>query len=231
MVQRPRTGHELEPDRFAFASVKVPPDAVLPAPLRKLTAELRDHQAKHRAAQDKHRQLTSQDALRTAKQADAVLLGEAARAGKALPGPVNVEALQQAIEAEAHTMATHEAAGFLIAKDLDVQLRKAAATGATAERARIDDALAEHARALSALEDARRDLIVGTAGLSYWQAVDAGDNTRWRGRTDGGGASIVAPDGRHVPLENFGQLTTAITNEAARLAAAVAPPAGEAEAA
>ncbi|TVR25383.1 MAG: hypothetical protein EA387_04150 [Nitriliruptor sp.] len=222
-IRPPITGHELDPERFMFGSLRIPPDNVLPAAVRTLTAELRDHQTRWRAADTKARELARPDALRTAERSDALLLGEAVRADKPDPGPVNVKALEQALDAERQTMARHEAAGRLIAADLDAKLKEAADKGQAEARAQIETARTEHARALADLEDARSTLITNTAALAYWQTVTAEGSTRWKGRTDGRGASIVAANGQHVPLEKFEQLSSAIRREADRLAAAVNP--------
>ena len=89
-LERPRTGHERNPDEFRFSGLKIPPDAVLPPALRKLTAELRAHQQKHRDAEQKHGELTHPNTLRTAQQSDALLLGEAVRNDQDDPGPVDL---------------------------------------------------------------------------------------------------------------------------------------------
>lgn len=224
-IHPPRTGYEQHPGEFRFSSLRIPPDAVLPPPIRKLSAELAGHHGKWREAKERHTELATDQARRAAEQADAVLLGEAVRADKPDPGPVNVKALEDALEAAQQTMARHEAAGRLIAQDIDAKLTAAADKGTTEARAQIDAARTDHADALAALEAARQALVTNTAALAYWQQVTADGQTRWKGRVDGRGSSIVAADGQHVRLEPFDQLSASIRAEADRLARAVHTPA------
>lgn len=228
-VTRPRTGHETTgPGEFRFTTIRVPPDPVLPPTIRKLTAELRDHHQKWNDAKTRHVELTSDESRRAARRKDAEALGKAVRADKALPDNDHVKQLDADIEATEQTMAQHEAAGRLIADELDGNLRDAATEEAAACRERIAAARDDHTAALEALEAARQSLITNTAGYAYWRRLADDGNARWQGRTDGGGASIVAANGQHIPLEPFGQLVGALRGEADRLARIVPDePAGD----
>lgn len=219
-IQTQKTGMELDRERFVFGSVKPPPPGALPPKGAKLAGELAQRHEQWKAVRDRHKALSTDRVRREARRKDADALGHAVRTGADIPEAEAEQQLDADLETCQQEMARHEAAGRVIANELDDLILAAADKQVDECRSKIDAARTAHQQALSDLEHARSELVANAAYLVYWREVAQGGSARWGGRPAGTGTNIKGPDGL-IQLADFPQMTSALRQEAERLLRAV----------